>query len=171
MGDNKPNDKELVFSRVLSAPREAVWDAWTSPEKIKRWWGPKNFTAPHIDVDLRVGGKYNYCMHGAPAPGMPAQDFWSGGVFKEIVPNEKIVVTDYFSDKDGNKLSPADFGLSADFPAESTITITFTDEGDRTRLSIVYALPDSAASREAMLSSGMEEGWNQSLDKLAESLR
>jgi uncharacterized protein YndB with AHSA1/START domain len=171
MSDNKPNDNELVISRVFDAPREAVWKAWTDPEQIKRWWGPKDFTAPQISVDLRVGGKYHYCMHGAPAPGMPAQDFWSAGIFKEIVPQEKIVVTDYFSDKDGNKLSPADFGLSADFPAESVMTITFTDEGDKTKLSITYPLPDSAASREAIISSGMEQGWNQSLNKLGEALK
>ncbi len=161
------NSKELVITRVFDAPRELVWKAWTDPQQVKRWWGPKDFTAPHISIDFREGGKYLYCMHGVGAPGTPAQDFWSAGVFKEIVPEERIVVSDYFSDKDGNKTSPAQMGLSEDFPAESEVTITFDKEGDKTRLTITYPLPQSGATREAMLNSGMEQGWNQSLDKLA----
>ncbi len=165
------NSKELVITRVFDASRELVWKAWTDPEMVKKWWGPKNFSAPHISIDFRVGGKYLYCMHGVGAPGSKAQDFWSAGVFKEIVPQERIVVSDYFSDKDGNKLSPAEFGLSPDFPVESAVTIKFIEEGDKTKLSITYPLPYSAAAREAMLKSGMEQGWNQSLDKLAASLK
>jgi uncharacterized protein YndB with AHSA1/START domain len=99
------------------------------------------------------------------------QDLWSGGIFQEVVPQERIVATDYFSDKDGNKISPTQFGLSADFPAESTVTITFTEEGDKTKLTLTYPLPKSAASRDAILKSGMEQGWNESFDKLAESLK
>ncbi len=165
------NSKELVITRVFDAPRELVWKAWTDPEQIKRWWGPAGFSAPEIKVDLREGGKYHYCMRGPIEPGGSEQDLWSGGEFKKIVPQEKIVITDYFSDKDGNKLSPADFGLSKDFPAESTITITFKDEGEKTKLAITYPIPESAAARKAILESGMEKGWNQSLDKLAESLK
>lgn len=164
------NDKELVISRVFNAPLEKVWRTWTEPELIKRWWGPKDFTSPEAKVDFKVGGTYLYCMHGAPAPGMPEQDMWSGGTFKEIVPRQKIVATDYFADKDGNKLLPSDFGLSPDFPAESDVVITFAEQDGKTELTITYLLPESPAARKAILESGMEEGWNQSLDKFANSL-
>ena len=159
-------ERELVITRIFDAPRELVWKAWTEPERVKRWWGPKGFTAPVIKIDLRVGGKYLYCMRSPEG-----QDLWSGGIFQEVVPQERIVATDYFSDKDGNKISPTQFGLSADFPAESTVTITFTEEGDKTKLTLTYPLPESAAARDAILKSGMEQGWNESFDKLAESLK
>lgn len=82
---------------------------------------------------------------------------------------EKIVSTDYFSDAEGNKISPADEGQDQDFPTEMTVTILFEDLGDgRTKLSIVYPKPENEAQFEAMLKSGMEEGWSSSLSKLAE---
>ncbi len=159
-------EREIVITRIFDAPRKKVWKAWTDPERVKRWWGPKGFTSPEIKIDLRPGGTYQYCMRSPKG-----QDLWSGGIFQEVVSQERIVVTDYFSDKDGNKISPTQLGLSADFPAESTVTITFTEEGDKTKLTLTYPLPESAAARDAILKSGMEQGWNESFDKLAESLK
>jgi uncharacterized protein YndB with AHSA1/START domain len=162
---------KLIFERLIKAPRERVWRAWTTPEEVKKWWGPAGFTAPVIEIDLRPGGKYKYCMHGAPAPGMEEQDIWSAGEFKEITPMERIVVTDHFADADGNMLRAADFGLGEDFPDVMEIVVTFEDEGEGlTRLKVTYPLPGSEAAREAMLKTGMEEGWNSSLAKLAESV-
>lgn len=154
------NATEFVISRIIDAPREKVWKVWTEPEHLTRWWGPKDFTAPVCKIDLRVGGKYHYCMRSPDG-----REYWSGGVFKEIVTNERIVATDTFMDADGNVLSPAEFGLSPDFPKESLVTVLFEDQGGKTKLSIVYKLPESAVAREAMVNSEMEEGWNQSLDK------
>ncbi len=157
----------IIFERVFNAPREAVWDAWTNPEKIKKWWGPKDFTAPSIKNDFRVGGKYVYAMHG-PAGSEWDRDMWSGGEYKEIVPMEKIVVSDYFTDEHGNKIEPVEAGMeSADFPSESIITIKFEDAGEgKTKLSIIYPKPESEAAFEAMKKSGMDEGWATTLDKL-----
>src|SRR5437879_13910376 len=99
------DDKQIVIERVFDAPREKVWEAWTTPEMVKKWWGPEGFTAPSIKIDLKVGGKYIYCMHG-PVGSEWDKDMYSAGEFKEIVPNEKIVTTDYFSDEHGNKMNP-----------------------------------------------------------------
>lgn len=165
MAKEKAGEKELVITRIFDAPLELVWKAWTDPEQVKRWWGPKGFTSPAIKIDLRPGGSYLYCMRSPEG-----QDIWSGGTFLEVVPQERIVSTDYFSDKDGNKLSPTQFGLSSDFPPESVVTVAFTDEGDKTKLTLTYVLPESAAARDAILKSGMEAGWNESFDQLAESL-
>lgn len=156
----KSYTKEFVISRIIDAPREKVWRAWTEPEHLTRWWGPKDYTSPVCRIDLRVGGKYHYCMRSPDG-----KDIWSGGVFREVVKNERIVSTDTFMDAEGNVMSPADFGLSPDFPKESVVTVLFEDHEGKTKLSIVYQLPESAAAREAIVSSGMEEGWNQSLDK------
>ena len=116
--------KEVVIARVFDAPRDAVYRAWTRPDLIAKWWGPEGFSAPSINVDLRVGGKYVNAMHG-PKGSEWDKDMYSAGVYKEIIPDAKLVVTDYFSDKNGEMLEPADVGQDPDFPKVSTVTVTF----------------------------------------------
>ena len=105
MSGTETRSKELVITREFDAPRERVWKAWTDPELLKRWWGPEQFTAPSIKIDLRVGGKYVFAMQGPPGSEWD-KVMCSGGIFEQIVPNEKLVLTDYFSDENGNKLPP-----------------------------------------------------------------
>lgn len=160
----------IVIDRVFDAPREMVWKAWTDPEMAKKWWGPKEFTAPSIKIDLRVGGKYIFAMHGSKGSQWD-KDMYSAGVYKEIVPTQKLVVTDYFSDEQGNIMKPSDFGQDANFPEESTVTVLFEDLGNgKTKLSIIYPKPETEAQFEAMKKSGMEVGWSSSLDKLVHAL-
>lgn len=164
------HEKGIIISHIFDAPRELVWKAWTNPEMATKWWGPKDFYAPSIKIDLRVGGKYIFCMHG-PKGSEWDRDMHSSGVYKEIVPNEKLVVTDYFSDEEGNMRDPTEFEQDANFPRESTVTVLFEDIGDdKTKLSIIYEKPESEEQFQAMLKSGMKEGWGQSLDKLAQIL-
>ncbi len=158
--------KEFVIERIIHAPREKVWDTWTKPEHLKNWWGPEGFTCPVAKVDLRVGGEYLYAMRGPDG-----KEYWSGGFFREIVPGERIEVTDMFKDAQGNKMRASDYGLSPDFPAEMHVTVTFEAHGHKTKLSIIYELPESPAARIAMEESGMEAGWNSSLDKLEEEVK
>lgn len=110
----KAKGSELVLTRVFDAPRERVWKAWTQPEEVKRWWGPKGFTAPFVTIDFRVGGKYLYCMR---AP--DGKDYWSTGVYREIVPLEKIVATDSFADPEGNVVSATHYGMNADIEGDA----------------------------------------------------
>lgn len=171
MEDNK---KGIVIERVFDAPREAVWKAWTEPEELKKWWGPVGFWAPSIKIDFRVGGKYIFCMHG-PSGGEFDKDVYSGGVYLEIVPNEKLIVTDYFSDETGNKITPQEAGLEQpNFPDEQEVTVRFEDAGEgegKTRLSIEYPKPEDEEQYEAVKNSGMKDGWGSSLDKLADVLK
>ena len=88
---------ELVIERVVDAPLQRVWEAWTDPEQMKKWWGPKDFTAPSVEIDLKEGGKYLNCMRSPDG-----QEYWSTGIYQEIVPMEKLVVTDSFADEQGN---------------------------------------------------------------------
>jgi uncharacterized protein YndB with AHSA1/START domain len=163
--------KEIVIERVFDAPVEKVWEAWTDPKKVKEWWGPKDFTAPSIKIDLRVGGKYIFAMHG-PEGSEWDKDMYSAGIYKEIIPYKKLVVTDYFSDEDGNPVSPTQHGLESDTPQEMTATFEFEDMGDdKTKLTITYPKPETREQYEALLRSGMTDGWNQSLDKLEGILR
>jgi len=167
----EPKTDEIVITRVFDAPRERVWKAWTDPEMVKRWWGPEHFTAPSVRIDLRVGGKYVWSMRG-PAGTQWDREMFNAGVYKEIVPNEKLVVTQYMSDADGQMIDATEYGQHPDFPDEMSITVLFEEIAEgRTRLSIVYPKPESEAQFQAMLKSGMTEGWNSSLNKLAEALR
>ena len=164
------NNEGITIERIFDAPREMVWKAWTDPEMVEKWWGPEGFTAPSIKVDLKVGGKYTYAMKG-PEGSQWDRVMYSSGIFKEIVPNEKIVTTDYFSDESGNKIKPSDEGQDENFPTEMTVTITFEDAGDgKTKLRIFYPKTENEAQFEAMLKSGMKEGWNSSLNKLEKAL-
>lgn len=163
-------DKKIVITHVFDAPREKVWEAWTNPEMVKKWWGPKDFTAPSIHIDFRVGGKYIYAMHG-PKGTQFDKDMYSAGIYKEIVPMEKLVVTDYFADEQGNKMSAQEQGLPEGMPSEMTVTVLFEDvENGKTKLSIIYTAT-SQAMYDAMIKSGMQEGWSTSLDKLAKVVK
>src|SRR5258707_5883170 len=119
--------RELIITRIFDAPAELVWKMWTEPEYFKKWWGPKGFTCPVANIDPKVGGKYLVAMHG-PAGTEFDKDMWSTGVYKEIVPMERIVVIDSFSDEKGNVVSAAHYGMPGTVPMESTIIITFEEE-------------------------------------------
>jgi PhnB protein len=162
--------KGVVIERVFNAPVDRVWKYWTKPEMAKKWWGPEGFTAPSIKINLRVGGKYVFAMHG-PKGSEWDKDIYSAGVYKEIVPNKKLKVTDYFSDEKGNQLDPAAYGEDPDFPKETTVTVLFKEFGKcKTKLTIRYPKPKTERQLQAMLKSGMKEGWNSSLNKLEANL-
>ncbi|HXV19601.1 MAG TPA: SRPBCC domain-containing protein [Desulfuromonadales bacterium] len=151
---------ELVITRVFKAPRDLVWQAWTEPETMKRWWGPKGFTAPVCRIDLRVGGVYHNCMRSPEG-----QDFWSTGIYREIVPSERLVCTDSFADAQGNVVPATHYGMSADFPLELLVTVTFEELDGQTRLTLKHVgLPPGKDLDDC------RDGWSESFDKLAEVL-
>ena len=157
-----PESKEsaLVIERVFDAPRELVWKAWTDPEHVMRWWGPKGYTSPAAQIDFRVGGKYLWAMRSPEG-----QDVWSTGVYREIVPLKRMVVTNSFADENGNVVPASHYGMPADLPLEMVATVTFEDLGGKTRLTLRHeGFPAGEMSEMA------GAGWNESFDKLAESL-
>ncbi len=166
----KETDNKIIITRVFDASRDLVWKAWTTPDVVKEWWGPIDFTAPTIQIDFRERGKYLYCMHGPKGTEFD-KDYWSAGFFKEIVPKKKIVSTDFFSDEQGNKVDPVTYGMSPEYPREAEVIVTFEDVlSDQTKLTITYPRPKSDGAFDAMKNSGMEMGWNQSFDKLEKTL-
>jgi uncharacterized protein YndB with AHSA1/START domain len=165
------NIESIEIERVFDFSVDKLWNAWTNPDEVKKWWGPEGFTAPSIKIDLKEGGKYIYAMKG-PEGSEWDRVMYSSGIFKEIVPMEKIVVSDYFSDENGNKIAPASEGQDSSFPMEMTSTITFEDLGEgKSRITITYPKPENEVQFEAMLKSGMKEGWQSSLNKLAKSTK
>jgi len=154
----------LVIERIFDAPRELVWEAWTNPELAKRWWGPKGFIAPAAEMDFRVGGKYLLAMQSPDFN--DGQPIWSTGVYREIVPFERIVCTDCFADENGYVVPASHYGITDDFPLETILTVTFEDIGGKTKLTLRHeGLPAGE------MSDGAGVGWNESLDKLAASLK
>lgn len=150
----------LVIGRIFDAPREMVWKAWTEPELIMGWWGPKNFTAPFCTIDFRVGGSYLFCMRSPEG-----KDYWSTGVFREIVPFERIVATDSFADEKGNVVPASHYGLTSNYPLELLLTLTFEDQDGKTRLALGHVGHPASDIEDA------RQGWNESLDKLSALLQ
>ncbi len=161
MAPTKTPVRELVIERIFDAPRERVWKAWTDPEQMMRWWGPENFTAPVCKIDFRVGSKYHFCMRSPDS-----REYWSTGIYREIVPNRKIVYTDSFADEKGNVVSADYYGMSSDFPKELLVTVTLEDMGGKTKQILKHkGFPPGRHMDDA------RDGWSTSFDKLARSLK
>jgi uncharacterized protein YndB with AHSA1/START domain len=156
--ESRTKTRDLVIERVFDAPRELVWKAWTEPERMMQWFGPKTFTAPVVKIDLRVGGKSLICMRSPDG-----QDYWSTGTYREIVPPEKLVVTDSFADENGNVVPATHYGMGEHVPLEMLITVTFEDLGNgKTKMTLRHeGMPAD------MIEGGADQGWNESFDKLA----
>jgi uncharacterized protein YndB with AHSA1/START domain len=159
MTKNTGNEPErMIVTRVLDAPRALVWKAWTEPKYAMRWWGPHGFTAPVCKMDLRVGGKFLFCMR---AP--DGQEFWNGGEYHEIVVHEKIVYSLYFSDSEGNKVEATHYGIEHEAIEDARDVILFEDFGDgQTKITLI-----GNETMESARTSGQLEGMNQVLDKFA----
>jgi len=152
-------EKELIITRMFDAPRDLVWKAWTDPERLMRWWGSKNFTSPVSKIDLRVGGTYVNCMR---AP--DGKEYWSTGVYREIVPLERLVLTDSFADEKGTIVPAAHYGMQGDWPLELLITVTFEVAAGKTKMTLRHVGIPTVETANA------QTGWNESFDKLAEVL-
>jgi NADPH:quinone reductase len=150
----------LVIARVFDAPRSLIFNAWTQPERLKHWWSPKGWTCPVSRIDLRPGGSYLNCMRSPEG-----KDYWSRGVYREIVEPERIVCTDSFADEKGNVVSPQQYGMSAEWPTEALIEATFTEHDGRTELTLHHSPIKPGRERDMC-----RQGWNECLDKLADYL-
>jgi len=165
MSDNTTYTEDVVVKRIIDAPVELVWKAWTEPDHVMRWWGPKHFTSPSCKIDLRVGGKYIFGMR-APKE-MGGQDSYTAGVYKKIVPMELIEFTQGLADKDGNKIDPIQVGMPPDFPEEIRTVVTFKRvRGDMTELTVT-----EHGWKPSQMMVFAIAGLHQSVDKLIESLK
>lgn len=153
------NNKEIIIVHTFDAPIEQVWKAWSDPEILKKWWGPKDFTAPFSRIDFRVGGKYLHCMRSPEG-----KEFWSTGVYREIVPMQRIVCTDSFADEKGNVVPASHYDMEG-LPLELQVTVTFEEQNGKTKMTLRHVgIPEGEMSKLC------EAGWNESFDKLAEVL-
>lgn len=150
----------LKITRVYNAPRERVWQHWTDPDQYLCWSSPKDYTGSYAKFDLHVGGKYLNCMRGPEG-----QEIWSTGTYKEIIEPNRIVMTDSFADEHGNIVPATYYGMGSDLPMEMEVEVTLEDIGGKTRVTLEHCgLPEGEILEQT------KEGWNQSLDKLADCL-
>ena len=145
----------VVIERTFNANVDLIWQMWTDPSHFKNWYGPKGFTIPVADMDLRVGGRRLICM-ASPDGKMK---MWTVGEYKEIVPNERLVYTESVSDENGNVVSPSAMGMPDGYPATTEVTVLLEDLGGRTKMVMTHAGVPAA--------SGAGGGWEQAFDKLA----
>lgn len=137
------DDRVLVIERVFDAPRSLVWEAWADGERARQWIAPSGMEVSVWESDARPGGTWRLVM--GPASGPQHQ---AGGVYREVVPGEKIVFTHAW-DEGGRR------------GHETVVTVTFSDEGRKTRMKFQQAIFASVEDRD-----GHREGWSESFDKL-----
>jgi len=142
-------DRELVLTRLINAPREKVYRAWTDPELLKQWFAPKPYTTPIVEIDVRPGGSAYFVMRGPDGKDLPNR-----GVYLEVVPNAKLVSTDAY--------------VKAWEPSEKpfmTLILTFEDEGGKTRYT-ARVRHWTVADRETHEKMGFHGGWSLCTDQL-----
>jgi uncharacterized protein YndB with AHSA1/START domain len=143
-----PTDREVVLTRVFNAPRQLVFDAFSKPELLKRWFGPRGFSLVICEVDLKVGGGFRFVLRGPDG-----RDMGMRGVYRELAPPDRSVHMESFDD----------------FPGASQVTTTFVEKDGKTTMTATV-LCESKEIRDAVIQSGMEHGAAESYDKLAELL-
>ena len=148
-----PSDTQIQIQREFDAPKRLVYKAWTTPELIKRWWSAKRGTVTSADVDLRVGGIWRWVM-------MTDRGFEVAfhGVYREIVPNERLVYTEVFE------------GIPNADEAGAVTTMTFGEKDGRTTLTLLVD-HKLKVHRDMHVNSGMEAGLQDALDLLEDAVR
>ena len=158
----KRND--FVMSRVFDAPRDLLWQCFTEPERMKQWWGPKGFTVISSKIDLRVGGTYHY--------GMKAPDgstMWGLFSYREIVPREKLVFVNSFSDE---KRGVTRHPMAPSWPLTMLSTFTFEDApGGKTEFTVRWQTLNATEAEQETFDSpqsrqSMTNGWSGTMDQL-----
>jgi len=149
MAANNANPNEIHLIREYDAPVQAVWDAWTDPAQVAQWWGPRGFSITTHHKDLRVGGTWNYTMHGPDGT-----DYPNTTLYHEVVPNAKLVY---------------DHGGYEDRPPLFRVTVTFTEKNGKTTLDMRMAHETPEAAEESRKIIKMASG-NSTWDRLAEYL-
>jgi len=139
---------ELVITRILDAPRELVFKAWTEPDRVIRWWGPRGFTTAHYELDFRPDGAYRVCMRSPEGT-----EHWQRGVCREVVEPERLVFTFAWEDSEGKP------------GHETVVTVTLAEFGAKTKLTLHQAVFETVTARDLH-----QGGWASALEWLAEYL-
>jgi uncharacterized protein YndB with AHSA1/START domain len=160
--DERNNLEEFVITRVFDAPRDLVWKAFTEPQRLKEWWGPKGVTVIESKMDLRPGGSYHYAMRTPDGSTM-----WGKFVYREITPPSRLVFVNSFSDEAGGVTRHP---MAPTWPLEMLSTFLFEEESGKTRFTVRWSPLNATEEERATFAAGhpsMQQGWGGTLDKLA----
>lgn len=144
-------DREITATRIFDAPRELVFQMWTDPQHIGQWWGPRGFTTTTYNMDVRPGGVWRFVMHGPDGT-----DYQNKITYVEIVKPERLVY-EHGGDKECE-------------PVNFKVTVTFEEQGGKTRLTMRMLFPSAAARDFTVEKYGAVEGLTQTLGRLEEYL-
>ena len=157
---------DFVISRVLDAPRDLVWKCFTDPEHMKGWWGPKGAKVVASKMDLRPGGTYHYGMQ------MPdGSAIWGRQVYREIVPPEKLVFINSFSDEKGGL---ARHPMAPTWPAQMMTTVQLLDFGPKTLITVLWSPYEANEVERQTFADGMasmHQGWSGTFERLDDYLK
>lgn len=145
--------------RTFKAPVAKVWEIWNDPEKIKLWWGPKDYTAPVAKNDLRLGGTYLLAMKSPKG-----EIYWNVGTYKNLIPQKLLVSELQFSDENGKAILGRDVKVPGNWPDAVTVKVDFSDDNGGTRVTVTEVGVPLLMKFFAGL------GWNQQFDKLEKLL-
>jgi uncharacterized protein YndB with AHSA1/START domain len=152
---------DFVISREFDAPRDLVFKAWTEPERLAQWWGPKGFTMESCKVDLRPGGMFLYGMRGPDG-----LEIWGRFIYREIVPPKRMVFIVSFSDEDGGVTRHP---LAPSWPLAMLNTLTLTERNGKTTVNLRVAAHAATDEERATFKAGktsMEGGFGGTFDQL-----
>ncbi len=162
---NEPTPTDFTISRVFDAPRELMWKAWTERDHLARWFGPKGASISAATLDFRPGGVFHYCMRTPDG-----QEIWGKFVYREIVPPERIVLVNSFSDAQGNLTRHP---WSATWPLEVLSTTTFTEDRGRTTVTLRWSPLNASDAERKTFNAGhqsIRQGWTGTFEQLTEYL-
>jgi len=154
--ENLVNNKEVFIEQTFNASAERVFNAWTDPEKLVKWYAPDGCTIHFKNIKVATGGQFHSCISN-PQFG----DCWAIGEYKEVLPYSKIVFTLINADENGNPINPAEIGMDPDWPGATLVTVTFEEENGKTKMRLRQTVSEGLAKK-----TGAYPSWLQMLNNM-----
>lgn len=153
---NGEKKNEVFIEETFNASAARVFEAWTDPEKLIKWFAPEGCIIQFKKIKIETGGEFHSCISN-PQYG----DCWCIGQYKEVVPNSKLVFTMINADENGNPINPAEIGMDPEWPGETLVTITLTEQNGKTKLQLLQTVSQELAER-----TGAYPSWLQMLNNM-----
>jgi len=153
-------EPQVFISRVFDAPPELVFRSWTDAVQLPLWFAPHGCSVSFRQLDIRSGGSFHSCIRTPDG-----YECWCIGEYREVVTNERIVFTMAVANAAGERMEPTAVGMDPNWPRETIVTVTFEEEGDKTKLTLRQTVNEALAKK-----TGAHPSWLQMLDRLAEQL-
>ena len=152
----RENNKQVEISYTFNAPRSLVFKAWINKKNLEKWYAPTGCTFQFKKLEIKTGGHFHYCIR-HPQFG----DCWCIGEYKEIKEPEKIVYTLINADENGNPIDPLSIGMDPEWPGETLVSVTFSEQDGKTILTLQQTVAEHIAKK-----TGAHPSWIRMLENL-----